>query len=920
MLLRAAGLCSAALLLPAADVVLSDCDSAAAWTPGGLVVETVGMQQGGGCLVWPAATDAITRNFGGTIDLSGRNAIHLWLHSPAASGKSVALTLTSENGATTGWDYYYRQIPLTWTGWRELWLDRATFGSARTPLGWNQISEVRLSRSWGHTDPADRDTVNTLRLDDLRTGDAPAGPRRSFAQLLAALDDRQAFTDIRALGSEATQRTALAAYFRNRSGPAWTIDPAAPFPHSGVTVGATDLAEATAALAGDYTVNGTTWNFGSPAIDFLVEPSVAPWDAGGTLADSYVFRQQLNRMAAWESMARAYWAGANPAAGAAYVNAFVTQLRSWVQTQPCPSLMDNREVSTWRTIEAGIRMGQHWPEAWHRFLKDPAFTDDDIILFVTSVLEHGSYLRENHTADNWLTMEMAGLYTAGALFPEFSAASDWRSYAAGRVAAMTDPASAECQFQADGFHNEQTPGYHQVALDNIEDVVATAQTTGNAADFPAAVMDRLRLAYRLPIRLSGGQRGSGEFPCPKVNDSWDIGSVWLAQRALAFWPDDLGFQWAANRGRSTPLPGTVMGSPPALPDDHLVSSGWTVQRSGWSANDHTVWFDHGRLGAHEHQDKLGVVFWPYGRDLLFDGGGGDYDSSINRRYALSTHSHNAVLVDGLGQSRRRGTADPYGAGDAATPAARWTDQSAFAYAAGWYQDGWADTLATSVPAAQTLASQRRQLLFWRSGGILLVIDDLSPADSASHAYEARWHLRSTSTTTVGNLVRSTDAALPNLAVRALQPGTATSTASGLTTPAFVGWDVRKGGTDVPCTTVRHQLSGSGPQRLATVLSAIPVGGTDPLLAASADATGYTLTKADGSLRVEPLAGTAGLSVTWTPVGGTAQTWNVDGGQAASGDTGSTGGAGGGCGAGQAGFLLLPLLLLRFRATVATRKA
>jgi hypothetical protein len=55
-------------------------------------------------------------------------------------------------------------------------------------------------------------------------------------------------------------------------------------------------------------------------------------------------------------------------------------------------------------------------------------------------------------------MEMNGLFTVGALFPEFSNASSWRVFAA-----ATLHAAAQQDFLPDGMWNELTTGYMQVS-------------------------------------------------------------------------------------------------------------------------------------------------------------------------------------------------------------------------------------------------------------------------------------------------------------------------------------------------------------------------------------------------------------------------------------------------------------------------
>jgi Heparinase II/III N-terminus len=58
-------------------------------------------------------------------------------------------------------------------------------------------------------------------------------------------------------------------------------------------------------------------------------------------------------------------------------------------------------------------------------------------------------------------MEMNGLFTVGALFPEFANGTSWR-----RFAAETLHEGAQQDFLPDGMWNELTTGYMQVTENN----------------------------------------------------------------------------------------------------------------------------------------------------------------------------------------------------------------------------------------------------------------------------------------------------------------------------------------------------------------------------------------------------------------------------------------------------------------------
>jgi hypothetical protein len=842
---------------------------------------------------WPSGSQPVQ------LDLSAYQAVRFWVHNNLVGDSGFAVLINSENDANgTAGDYYIAHLPTDFTGWRVFTLWKEDFATVRTPLGWDKITNITVS-SQGHTpDPA-----RVLHIDSVQAVAGITGPVTGTAGLMAALDlDRPALAAVKTAwnaGDAAGARSALAAYFRTRTAPAWFIDPlaAATVPVAGFTMSASELSTAAGILAGSYAEQGIAYTFpgGAAAVDFTVNPTIAPIDAAGAVADSWVFTENLNRMAEWDDLGRAWWKTGD----AAYATAFVSQVRTWVGQNPVPDCMRNGDASRWRTIEAGIRMHGSWPDAWHRFLRAPQFSDDDLLLMLTGFLEHGRYLAAYHTDNNWLTMEASGLYTVGALFPEFREAASWRSTAVGLLAPMVDPASPSCQFLPDGMHREGSTGYHQVAIDNIELAYKNAVQLGTSTDFPAGYIDGLRNAYAFCVRFAGGSA----WEMPTVNDAWPVSAAWMGSRARAWWPTDPLFTFATARATATA---------PEPASRWFPNAGFAVMRTGWRAADHGVWFDAGPIGeGHQHADKLNLIVWPYGRDLLFDGGGGDYDQTANRAYAVSTRSHNTVLVDSYEQARWPTASDPAGAGDPTTPAPVWSSDAAVDWAVGTYQDGWGPE-GSYRPAGTVSVTGRhqRQVALLKADGLVVVIDDCTPGDAASHAWQARWHLRTTSTTSTAGVVTTTDAGKANLSVRPLDAAGLTVTrASGQTTPEFIGWDVRKGEADQPATTVVHARTASGPVRFATVLAPIAVGSADPLASVQTITGGWRLVMTNGNQIYVVPVGPAGLRIVRQAGGGT-QTTEVGTAVGTGGSASGSGGtSGGGCGLGAAAAAVLTAGLL-----------
>lgn len=108
------------------------------------------------------------------------------LYSHKATNQRLYFLCMSENGATDGPDYYIKSnIYVDWTGWKHFSIPFDDMGVARSPLGWDQLDEIRFyTNGWGTT--LTTDTLMSLRnfgteLPGHMFGNAPApGPDTAF--------------------------------------------------------------------------------------------------------------------------------------------------------------------------------------------------------------------------------------------------------------------------------------------------------------------------------------------------------------------------------------------------------------------------------------------------------------------------------------------------------------------------------------------------------------------------------------------------------------------------------------------------------------------------------------------------------------------------------------------------------------------
>ncbi len=482
---------------------------------------------------------------------------------------------------------------------------------------------------------------------------------------------------------------------------------------------------------------------------------------------------QLNRMHFWVAMGKAYQATGDER----YARTFADQLESWALSCPRPDDNGNYAGSVWRTIEAGIRMGQTWPEAFHLFLRSPSFTDDHLILYVKSCVEHADHLLNSQDPprkNNWLMMEMNGLYTVGAVFPEFTQAKLWRSFALESL-----EREQHRQFLPDGFQFELTTGYHNVALMNTYKTVKLALATGRQEEIPDGMISLFEKAFDADLYMM-----SPDGTLPALNDSGHPSAARIMKQALEFFPERQDYMWAATEGAE--------GKPPGRTSFFFDYAGYAVMRSDWSRDATTLYFDVGPVGAsHVHQDKLSLVLYSCDRELLFDAGGGMYDNSEFRKYDISTFSHNTVTVDGLSQRRRN---EPP---SVEVVDAEWQSSAEYDFASGTYAEDYGRE-------GYRPAKHHRQVLFLKPG-IIIVADRLEPRDNAQHEFQCRWHIRSTNVNHDKNTgaVISADPGMPNVAVASLSRNVNVTLSCGQKIPALSGWYVRKDQQHEPATTVTH---------------------------------------------------------------------------------------------------------------------
>jgi hypothetical protein len=280
-------------------------------------------------------------------------------------------------------------------------------------------------------------------------------------------------------------------------------------------------------------------------------------------------------------------------------------------------------------------MGCNWPYVLHAFCQSTAFTDDIITDWYKSIVEHGRRLSRKYKKGNWLIIEMNGLAHIGILCPQLKDSEMWLSFAFNKLKEELDK-----QIYPDGFQYELATGYHDGVLSNYQRLFLTSKAYG--VEFPPEFITVLERMALIDVKL---MQPDGKLP--NLNDGSRLKVSTVLASRLEMFPHNQEILWAATEG--------ARGKLPEYTSVALPYSGFTIMRTGWTSDDSWVFFDGGPFGrAHQHEDKLSLLYFTGGKLILTEAGNYAYDDSEMREYVLSTRGHNTIRVNGMDQNRRTG--------------------------------------------------------------------------------------------------------------------------------------------------------------------------------------------------------------------------------------------------------------------------
>jgi len=225
----------------------------------------------------------------------------------------------------------------------------------------------------------------------------------------------------------------------------------------------------------------------------------------------------------------------------------------------------------------------------------------------------------------------------------------------------------------DGMWYEGSIAYHFYALSAHTHLLEAARHAG----VDLYRLDTVRKMFDGPLAQL-----YPDMTYPAINDS-DRGSIYGArgsyELAFARYRDA---RYAAPISKRDTINALLYGaesipkvSLPRLPSANLEATGLAALRS-WAEPPITVMLDYGpHGGGHGHPDKLNVMLFALGDELMPDPGRLAYSVPAHRTWYKQTVSHNTIVVDEKSQAACKGTLLAFETGDEADIVRAATDEA-----------------------------------------------------------------------------------------------------------------------------------------------------------------------------------------------------------------------------------------------------
>ena len=309
-----------------------------------------------------------------------------------------------------------------------------------------------------------------------------------------------------------------------------------------------------------------------------------------------------------------------------YLSYFKNQVRSLntaLAAKKYETIEDGNGV--YEAFRSGYRV-LNWLHIHNQFLGESAYTDEDQLLTIATLLQHASSLYETNpefVAGNHQTRGMSALAMLSILFRDFKDADKWNARAMGLLEQHLSK-----EINKDGFQFERSVHYHISDIDNYYYVYQLAKNSKIAV--PPFWENKLKSLFETLTKIAYPDKSAPVFS-DDTNDVWaernDISGA-LTLGYLLFDDPQMGYFanntvasdmfWYLNDSQLKMLD-QIKAKKPEFKSVAFPETGYYIMREGWDKDDAVMAISNGldpEKPDHQHGDMLGIQAMVNGQIVL----------------------------------------------------------------------------------------------------------------------------------------------------------------------------------------------------------------------------------------------------------------------------------------------------------------
>jgi len=357
-------------------------------------------------------------------------------------------------------------------------------------------------------------------------------------------------------------------------------------------------------------------------------------------------RWQLHRHKWFSPLGRAYRVSGDEK----YAKAWVDQYLDWIKKNPLTKDKDAKratvssgEVSgdnnvrfAWRPLEVSHRLQDQTGQFLY-FVDSPNFTPDFLSQFLVNYNKHAQHII-GHYSDkgNHLLFEAQRVLAAGAFFPEFKEAAEWRKSGIGILNREVD-----VQVYDDGGQFELDPHYHLAAINIFYKAIQIADVGGFKSEFPKNYLDKVEDMIVFYYNICFPDYANPCFSDAKTTKKEEV--IKSYRNWAKVFPQNEQIKYFATDGKKGKLPENLSKA--------FKTTGFYTFRNSWTDDATVMILKAGPQGFWHCQPDNGTFgIWIKGRDFFPDSGsyvyaGEDKEVNDQRNWFRQTMVHNTLTLD-----------------------------------------------------------------------------------------------------------------------------------------------------------------------------------------------------------------------------------------------------------------------------------